>query len=450
MLCDGGLVDLQTDPENCGTCGHVCPGSGLPHVVATCAAGACGTGCAAGWGDCDPDAGQGCTFDLGGDPNNCGACGNVCGNANTTTSPTCSSAGQCVFTCAAGTAHCGTSDATGCETTIETDPNNCGECGFACGGTVACTGYVCRLTAGAEVITNRQGVDTLLTDGTSLYWANDPGGGPPFAVRAIDKDGTNLRSVTPAGDTNGPGTTGGPSLALDQNDLYYFADTYGKVMYRLNKLGSQDAQQIMFHTVGASANAVLTDGDATHAATNVYFTQATNGGGVYRVPVGGAANATSIWGGGDGTTLLLVGTTMYFGTSQSTVLDFDTTMATPTVSNFATFTAPPNGMASDGTSLYVLDGDGNLYAVNLTTRNKTTLATGGINPGALATDADYVYVAANNNLYRVPISGGGGAIGSYLYVSYGQLAVTYGVTGVLVDDSAIYFTNLADVYKVHK
>jgi len=172
---------------------------------------------------------------------------------------------------------------------------------------------------------------------------------------------------------------------------------------------------------------------------------------VYRVPVGGATTATNIWGGADCTTLLLQGTTMYFGTGQNTILAFDVTQTMPTVKNFASFsTYPPNGMASDGTSLYVIDGDGNLYAINLTTQNKTTLASGGVNPGAVVTDGVYVYVAGANNLYRVPIIGGGGAFSSYLYVSYTQLPNTSGIAGVVVDANAIYFANYADVYKVHK
>jgi len=447
-FCDGGAVDLQTDPSNCGACGHVCAGSSLPHTAATCAAGVCGTGCATGWGDCDPDAGQGCTFSLGGDPNNCGACGNVCGNANTTSAPTCSSTGQCVFQCAAGTAHCGATDATGCETTIETDPNNCGQCGYACGGTVACTGYVCRLTNGTDTIA----IPSLLTDGTSLYWATDPGGSTPSAMRGIGKDGTNLRTITPTGDLNGPGSTGGPSLALDANNFYYYIADYASEIFALNKLGTQDAQQVAFKAVGAEGFAVLTDGDATHAATNVYFSQTLNGPGVYRVPVGGAANPTNIWGAADCGDMFLLGTTMYFATAQDTVLDFDITQTTPVVKNFASFTQMPNGMGSDGTNLYVEGGDANLYAVNLTTQNKTTLATGGGSVGALAVDADggYVYVATDNNLYRVPLSGGGGSFPSYLYVSVGQLPNTSGIMAVVVDATSVYFMNQADVYKVHK
>ena len=43
-----------------------------------CAMGACGITCAAGFGNCDKVAANGCEANLGSDVNNCGACGNVC------------------------------------------------------------------------------------------------------------------------------------------------------------------------------------------------------------------------------------------------------------------------------------------------------------------------------------------------------------------------------------
>ena len=103
--CDGKVdegFDLQTDPNNCKTCGNVCS---FPNATASCVAGVCTMGkCNPDYYDIDPAA-PGCEypclksnggteicdqadnncngqidegFDLQGDVNNCGSCGNVC------------------------------------------------------------------------------------------------------------------------------------------------------------------------------------------------------------------------------------------------------------------------------------------------------------------------------------------------------------------------------------
>jgi hypothetical protein len=86
--CSGVCSYLATDPNNCGACGNVCPADAPYCLRGACAACpspgevVCPTGCA----------------DLATDPNNCGACGNVC-PADT---PYCVGGGACsptVVTC---------------------------------------------------------------------------------------------------------------------------------------------------------------------------------------------------------------------------------------------------------------------------------------------------------------------------------------------------------------
>jgi hypothetical protein len=108
--CDGlvdetesGLPITDRDPENCGTCGHVCD---FPHALASCVDGDCVMdGCMPGYWDLDEDQDTGCEypclrtsdgteicdgrdndcdglvdedFDLDSDPDHCGECYNHC------------------------------------------------------------------------------------------------------------------------------------------------------------------------------------------------------------------------------------------------------------------------------------------------------------------------------------------------------------------------------------
>jgi hypothetical protein len=95
------------DPENCGSCGHLC------DVGAACVGGTCM--CAGNLhctGVCTQTSGAG-------DPGNCGACGSPCLDTQVCTGGTC--------TCRYPWTPCGAT----CVDT-ETDPQNCGACGTKC------------------------------------------------------------------------------------------------------------------------------------------------------------------------------------------------------------------------------------------------------------------------------------------------------------------------------
>lgn len=76
--CESGTckpVDTLTDPNNCGSCGHVCS---APNATMACTGGNCVVAaCNEGFGDCDNDPLNGCETSLNTDAN-CGTCGNVC------------------------------------------------------------------------------------------------------------------------------------------------------------------------------------------------------------------------------------------------------------------------------------------------------------------------------------------------------------------------------------
>ncbi|RCV64573.1 hypothetical protein C5S53_08245 [Methanophagales archaeon] len=113
---DGDCHDLNTDPNNCGSCGNACGAN------AHCSGGACQ--CDEGYGNCDGDWSNGCEVNLNTDPNNCGSCDNACGANAYCSSGTCQ--------CNSGYGNCDGDWSNGCEVNLNTDPNNCGSCGNAC------------------------------------------------------------------------------------------------------------------------------------------------------------------------------------------------------------------------------------------------------------------------------------------------------------------------------
>jgi hypothetical protein len=186
FCCNSLCVNLNTDGNNCGSCGHTCTNA---HGTSSCVNGGCRYTCDVGFDNCDGSPDNGCETDItstsscgdcstqcnsgeqcanglckcGGvgpdcagtpastccgtqcvnvtnDTNFCGNCNKACTNLNGTTSCV---LGTCTPVCSAGFLSCDSNVNNGCETDVRTI-SNCGTCGKTCtnahGSTVCSNG----------------------------------------------------------------------------------------------------------------------------------------------------------------------------------------------------------------------------------------------------------------------------------------------------------------------
>ena len=156
-LCNGECVDTQSSLANCGSCSKACPQPAGGNGTASCKGGACSYACAQGFEDCDHNAGNGCEiFVSGSDVAHCGSC-NACPAAPSNEVEACA-AGACGSSCAANYVDCNGASSDGCEChtvngTICHSDKTCAQCsgtGAPCGkSSDCCQGRHC--TAGRHL-----------------------------------------------------------------------------------------------------------------------------------------------------------------------------------------------------------------------------------------------------------------------------------------------------------
>jgi hypothetical protein len=166
---DGCEVNIQSDPNNCGTCGDICS---TPHATPACTNQVCSIGaCAPGYLDCDGKVSDGCEINGGADVTNCGTCGNVCAVANG--SPTCTGGACAILSCNPGFQDCDHKATDGCEVNTNTNTANCGSCGSPCitpNATPSCANGMCGIASCNPGFAN---CDGSVTDGCEINTLND-------------------------------------------------------------------------------------------------------------------------------------------------------------------------------------------------------------------------------------------------------------------------------------
>jgi hypothetical protein len=123
--CDDGAiarcnVDLLSDNDNCGECGHKCENYDPLMLGSRCAGGKCKAFCTSPqFLDCNGIVDDGCEANVMLDPKNCGACGHACAAGEPCNSGVCG--------CPSGQVVCN-----GACVDLQSDDKNCGTCGAVC------------------------------------------------------------------------------------------------------------------------------------------------------------------------------------------------------------------------------------------------------------------------------------------------------------------------------
>ena len=183
MSCNGTCANVQTDNQNCGTCGTTCV------MGKSCQAGACK--CGAGLLDCGGQC-------LPSSSSNCGACGRTCSGTQV-----CSN-GTCANSCAAGQMQC----SGGACANVMTDSANCGSCGNACQGGSTCTNGSCGCATAGQMYCNNACIDTN-TNITHCGGCNRPCTGTCANGVCTATTGTGGRGGSGAAGSGGPAGAGG-------------------------------------------------------------------------------------------------------------------------------------------------------------------------------------------------------------------------------------------------
>jgi hypothetical protein len=126
---DGCETNLHVDPNHCTACGMKCA---IANAINACADGCYATACQFGWDDCNFDlAKDGCETSVLSDPQNCGGCKKTC-TALPNATALCVNGACALGACKPGFTDCDGDPKTGCESDVNSDAKNCGACGKAC------------------------------------------------------------------------------------------------------------------------------------------------------------------------------------------------------------------------------------------------------------------------------------------------------------------------------
>ncbi len=396
MPCQVGCSNLVDDVENCGVCGNACGEYTNYYCGWTCVAGQCVSSapiCPAGKAfcdSCDSMYDDWCT-DILSTTWHCGACDIVCptGGPHTTTSCV---LGQCQTVCFSAFADCnGDIQGDGCELQVWGDVNNCGGCGHSCspGGCITgeCTAYI---------ITQAQTSPVALTlDATALYWANKGSGGPDGQIVRADKVPGAAPSVLVSGRV-------GPVGVIEAAGLIYWVET--------GHTGQSDGA-VMAVPAGGGAPLPIASGQAyplslAKDGTSLYWT-AHEGAALYSTPLGGAGPVTQVATLVGPRRIAVAGSYAYVTQLNGTLSRIS--LGAGTIDVLAAGLGDPWGLVVDDTNVYVRLAAGSIISVPIAGGAQKTLASNLDSRVDISLDGANLLYGSQTSLLRTSVVSGGKA-----------------------------------------
>jgi hypothetical protein len=415
-------------------------GVALPVVALGLGCGGSRSGGGAGSGDSDAAAGGG---DSGGAGNDAASAVDGSGSPG----PDGAAAGD------SGTIDGGGDGASCVGVNLQTDANNCGACGRSCqGGT--CTAGAC---SAVTLATLQEEPFSLAVDATSIYWTNVAGGGQPPKGGSVMKsalDGTGATKLL------GQAATDYTDLALDATRV--FVTAYGAAdgfVLSLPKSG------IVASTLYMAANGVYSPGTIvsnlpTGAATELYlvnyqtavvFELGADGGAP--ITIGGPTHTS---GGFFDPESVAYDTTNVFVSDLGTEANGAYTggaiwrVPIPTGTKVGVGAAEAISLAVDGTNVYATDVSGKVIALPKAGSDAiaTILATG-VGATGLVVDSTAVYWTERGGAF-VPGTGwsacaGAGALHKTVLASHSDVKLVTGLncpSAIAQDATTVYFAEL--------
>jgi hypothetical protein len=227
--CEGRCTDPRYDPGACGFCGISCsaPENGVP----VCRTGICGFVCASGFEDCNEIPGDGCETAVSSDSENCGACDLRC-EAGPHSTSVCR-AGRCDVTCEDDTSLCHEGGSSVC-VDLTTDPDNCGACADVCAEDESCREGECGIFGPTrdEVVAAGATEDAWLRDNPygdkhDGGWVHSPRENVLYAIYGNDNSGQNVYRIDHIGHTSELVAT----LSYGRHGSHPVIDSEGRFVY---------------------------------------------------------------------------------------------------------------------------------------------------------------------------------------------------------------------------
>ena len=162
--CNGSCYNLTNDLNHCGSCGTAC--ASVTNGAPACTFGTCGIGsCNPGYLNCNGSASDGCEVNGQTNPFNCGTCGHSCSGLPNVAVSACTAGACAVSSCNAGFMDCNATGSDGCEVNVTNNPNNCGTCAHVCSSKV-CSSSTCQAATCSDAVKNGNETDVDCGGGT--------------------------------------------------------------------------------------------------------------------------------------------------------------------------------------------------------------------------------------------------------------------------------------------